>query len=362
MKRDVLSLTLEELIPYFKNCGILSYRATQLFEFLHKKLISDFLNVTVLPLEIRKELNNEFVISRLKISKISESNISETKKYLFGTHNKDAAIESVFMKEKGRVTYCISSQSGCNAGCVFCATGYLGLIKNLTAGEIVSQIYEIIRDTKTPPTNIVFMGMGEPFLNYENVLKALRILTSDYGLKIPAKRITVSTIGIKHRIINFADDITAPANKILKNIKLAVSLHSTKDILRRELIPISAKHNLKSLYKDLIYYYRKTGNKITYEYIFFDGLNNKKDDIKNLVKLSGMLPCNINVIPYHPVQNIRKTGSKIDEFMIVRNNSLLKNNLNDFIIELRKNKVTVNIRSSSGLDINAACGQLAANY
>jgi 23S rRNA (adenine2503-C2)-methyltransferase len=361
MKKDVLSLTLEELRAELKNYDIPSYRTIQLFEFLHNKLVSDFRDVTVLPKEIRTELGNKYEISRFEISGITESKISDTKKYLFSTRDKSASIESVFMGYNGRVTYCISSQSGCNAGCVFCATGYLGLIKNLTAGEIVSQVYEMNRETKTPPTNIVFMGMGEPFLNYENVIKALKILTSDYGLKIPARRITVSTIGIKQRIINFTDDITAAANKSLKNTKLAVSLHSTKDKVRNKLIPLSGKYELKSLYKDLIYYYRKTCNKITYEYIFFDGLNNQKDDVKNLTKLAGMLPCNINVIPYHPIGNIKPGVNEIDEFLIVRNNSLSKNNLNDFINELRNKKVTVNIRPSSGLDINAACGQLAAN-
>lgn len=362
MKKDILSLTLEELISDFKNSGVLLYRATQLFEFLHKKLVSGFMEVTTLPLETRRELENNYEISHLEISEVTKSGISETKKYLFGTKNNDAVIESVFMKEKGRVTYCISSQSGCNAGCVFCATGYLGLIKNLSAGEIVSQVYEMSRETNTPPTNIVFMGMGEPFLNYNNVLKALKILTSEYGLKIPARRITVSTIGINRRIIDFTDDITSPVNGRLKNTKLAVSLHTTNDRLRENLIPLSRNYNLKSLYKDVRYYYRKTGNKITYEYIFFDGLNNKKDDIKNLKKLSGMIPCNINVIPYHPVKNIKQTVNELGEFPIVPNNSLSKNNINDFITELRNKKVTVNIRPSSGLDINAACGQLAAHY
>lgn len=362
MLKDILSLTSDELTSEIKEAGYPAYRATQLFEFLHKKLATDLKKITVLPLDLRNELEKRYYIYRPETSGTIKSNISETKKFLFTLNEKGVLTESVFMKEKGRITYCISSQSGCNAGCIFCATGYLGLQKNLTAGEIVSQVYEIIRETKEPPTNIVFMGMGEPFLNYENVLKALKILTSHFGQKIPARRITISTIGIKQRIQKFADDITSPLNKDIKNTKLALSLHSTKEEIRKDLIPLSEKYDLKSIYKELIYYYKKTGNKITYEYIFFDGLNNKKDDVKNLLKLSRMLPSNINIIPYHPIKNIKETGKEIDKYLMAENNSLLKNKLNYFIAELKNKKVVVHIRSSNGLDIDAACGQLAADY
>lgn len=362
MKKDILSLTLEELKAEFRESGIPAYRATQLFEFLHKKNGTDFGNATILPAELRKKLDNEYFIHRHKTSAVSTSKITDTKKFLFTISGEGVITESVFMKEKGRVTYCISSQAGCNAGCIFCATGYLGLMKNLTAGEIVSQVYEIIHSTETLPTNIVFMGMGEPFLNYGNVLNALKILTSESGRNIPARRITISTIGIKSRIRNFADDLTSPLNKEIKNTKLALSLHSAKDDVREELIPLSAKYGLKEIYKDLIYYYKKTGNKITYEYIFFDGLNSGKDDIKKLIKLSRMLPCNINVIPFHPIKNFRETGKETDKYLQAENNSLLKNNINDFIAELRNNKVPVHVRSSNGIDIEAACGQLAADY
>jgi 23S rRNA (adenine2503-C2)-methyltransferase len=362
MKRDILSLTPEEIKSEFKEAGVPVYRAAQLFEFLHKKSGTCFGDATILPAELRKKLDNEYFIFRNEISAVSSSKVTETKKFLFTLSGERVYTESVFMKEKGRVTYCISSQAGCNAGCIFCATGYLGLMKNLTAGEIVSQVYEIIRSTGTPPTNIVFMGMGEPFLNYHNVLKALKILTSELGINIPSRRITVSTIGIKDRIRDFADDLTNPLNKEIKNTKLALSLHSVKEEVRKELIPLASKYRLKEIYNDLIYYYKKTGSKITYEYIFFDGLNNGKDDIKKLIKLSGMLPSNINIIPFHPIKNIKETGKEIDKYLKAENNSLLKNNINDFITELRNHKVPVHVRSSNGIDIEAACGQLAAEY
>ena len=207
--------------------------------------------------------------------------------------------------------------------------------------------------------------MGEPFLNYENVIKSLLILTNKNGLAVSSKKITVSTVGFKEKLRKFTEDITKDENKSIKNIKLAFSLHSIDNGFREKLIPTSKKNKLKDIYEELTNFYRKTKNKITYEYIYFEGINDKKDDISRLAGLSKMIPCNINIIPFHPIgfelkEPLKKLNSSYSENKIQGNkNSLLNENLFVFIEELRSRKVIVNLRTSSGMDIFAACGQLA---
>jgi 23S rRNA (adenine2503-C2)-methyltransferase len=192
------------------------------------------------------------------------------------------------------------------------------------------------------------------------MLKSLQKLTSEHGLQISSRKITVSTVGFVGKIKKFADDITLPENASLKNVKLALSLHSTDNGIREAIIPTSVKNRLPDLYEELVYFYRKTKNKITYEYIYFEGLNDTKNDISRLEKLSRMIPSNINIIPFHPIDF--KLGGPLDIYNNVepvKTNSLLIEKINDFIDELRARDVVVNLRSSSGVDINAACGQLA---
>jgi len=363
MKKDILSLTEEEVLEYFEENGIPKYRGMQTFKEIHGHLKTKISEALLLPETLRDKLESEFEIRNLSLIHSKKSGLTPTIKFLFNVNGvKTIPVESVFMKEKNRVTYCISSQSGCNAGCTFCATGYLGLMKNLTPGEIVSQVYEIIKITGEPPTNIVFMGMGEPFLNFSSVIKALKILTSDNGLGLSSKKMTVSTIGIKGKIREFAEEISKPGNENIRNTKLAISLHSTRDKLREQLIPLSLYYNLATLKEDLVYFYSLTKTKITYEYIHFPDLNDRPEDIKKLAKIFRMLPSNINIIPFHPIENFRGSGNEIDKYIMVKNNSLFKEKLNYFIAELKKNGIAVSVRSSNGLDINAACGQLAANY
>jgi 23S rRNA (adenine2503-C2)-methyltransferase len=248
---------------------------------------------------------------------------------------------------------------GCNVGCEFCATGKMGFKKNLQVSEIISQVYAIKKTTGIAPTNIVYMGMGEPFLNYDNMLKSLKILTHPNGLNLPSKRITVSTVGFKGKINRFADDLSHPGNESIKKVKLALSLHSTDNGFRESIIPTSIKNRLPDIYKELSYFYQKTGNKITYEYIFFEGLNDSDNDIKRLQKLSRMVPSNLNIIPFHPIDfELRKPLNVFNENKDT--NKLLSNEkLFDFIAKLKNQKIVINVRSSSGVDINAACGQLA---
>ncbi|MDQ3193890.1 MAG: radical SAM protein, partial [Bacteroidota bacterium] len=268
-------------------------------------------------------------------------------------------IEAVLISEKGRDTFCISTQVGCNVGCEFCATGKMGFKKNLDVSLIAAQVYEVIRQTKVTPTNIVFMGMGEPFLNYVNMLKSLKVLTHPDGLALSSKRITVSTVGFTGKIKKFADDLSLEENKSVRNVKLALSLHSTDNGIRESIIPTSVKNSLAEIYKELIYFYQKTNNKITYEYIFFPGLNDTENDVKRIAKISKMVPSNLNIIPFHPIEFELKKPLDIYNDKKDINNLLLNKKLNDFIARLKNEKVVVNLRTSSGVDINAACGQLA---
>jgi len=367
MKNDLRSLTREELKELFVNSKIQKYRAEQVFQFIHGKQIENFENITVIPKELQKELSEKFCLNGLNSVTVSKSPKDKTQKFLFETtddYKKKVKIESVLILEDDRKTVCISTQAGCNVGCEFCATGKMGLKRNLSAGEIVSQVCEIIKTTNIIPTNLVYMGMGEPFLNYDNVLKSLKIFTDKKGLGIPSKRITVSTVGFENRIKKFADDIKK--DPLLSNVKLAFSLHSTDNGFRELLIPTAKVNNLKILYDELVYFYRTTGNKITYEYIYFEGLNDTVNDENRLIKLSRMVPSNINIIPFHHVdfqviEPLLSLNEKIyDKIIDGKEKSLSNsNNLYNFVENLRSEKVTVNLRTSSGLDINAACGQLA---
>ena len=370
MKSPISGLNIEEI----KNCisvfGEKPYRAIQVYEALNKKLVSDFDSIKTVPLNLRNNLKQDFIIEQPDIIKTSKSESDKTIKFLFRIadeeKNEYIYIESVLMEEKGRVTLCISTQAGCNAGCIFCATGLLGLKKNISAGVIVNQVYEIIRNNYTKPTNIVFMGMGEPFLNFENTIIALRILTSENGLDYSSKRLTVSTIGVKGNIKRFADELVKEGNSDIRHTKLAISLHSTDKGIRESLIPLSKKTPLPELYEEITYFYKTTGTKVTYEYIFFEGINDTENDIKRISGLSKMIPCNFNIIPFHPIDQGKniftdlKTKKIYSQIFSSQINSLSNEKIFYFIEELRENGVVVNLRSSNGIEIDAACGQLAA--
>lgn len=356
MRKNILDYTLPELEKQIVELGEKRYRTIQIFRQIHDKNIFNFENIKNIPKDLIKKLTNEFRIDLPRLAEVKESSIDNTKKFLFELPVSKELIESVLITEKGRKTICVSTQAGCNAGCEFCATGKMVFRKNLSPSEIVTQIYLVSKQTEEKPTNIVYMGMGEPFLNYDNFLKSLKILTDENGFGISSRRITVSTIGLTGRIRNFADDICATENKKIRNIKLALSLHSTDNGFRESLIPISRRNPLPKIYEELNYFYKRTRNKITFEYIYFEGLNDGENDIKRLGKITRMFPCNINVIPFHPIdfrleEPLEKYNGK--DF------SLLKNKIFDFIERLRESRVVVNLRQSSGVDIHAACGQLA---
>jgi len=383
-KKNLLNLSYDELTKEITSIKEPEYRAGQIFISLHKKNINSIKDISDIPLQLREKLAESYFIPLLKNIKITDSEQTVTKKFLFEINNSkdnmkinssvgDGAtpteavddgkenyfIETVLISENDRETICISTQVGCNVGCEFCATGKMGFRKNLDVGEIIAQVYEVKRLTGIEPTNIVYMGMGEPFLNYDNMLKSLKILTHAKGMGLSSKRITVSTVGFVGKIRKFADDIMLEENKSVKNVKLALSLHSTDNGLRESIIPTSVKNKLSDLYKEISYFYQKTKNKVTYEYIYFEGLNDTDNDIKRLEKLLKMVPSNLNIIPFHPIDF--ELNKPLDVFNIKKdkNNLLSNKKLFDFIAKLKNNKVVTNLRSSSGVDINAACGQLA---
>lgn len=356
MGENILDYTLKELEEKVIEFGEKKFRAAQIFPQIHEKNIKDFDKLKNIPKELSEKLKSKFEIRYPGLLEVRNSSIDKTKKFLFGIPGTNEKIESVLISEKGRNTICVSTQAGCNAGCEFCATGKIGFKKNLSPGEILAQIYTVTREIGEKPTNIVYMGMGEPFLNYDNVIKSLKIITDEKGYGLSSRKITVSTIGFKDKIKKFAEDLTSVDNKLIRNIKLALSLHSTDRGLREKIIPLSKKNPLPEIYDELNYFYKTTKNKVTFEYIYFEGLNDTKNDVNRLSRLVKMFPCNINLIPFHPIdfplaEPLKRYSGK--EF------SLSKIKLFDFINRLKKNGVIVNLRNSAGVDIYAACGQLA---
>ncbi len=370
MKKNIFNHTYDELFAGISEITSEKYRASQIFSSLHKNFNQDFDLISGIPKELREKLARIYFFPHFKLLNVSKSN-DNTQKFLFEIADFKKSdlkyqIETVLISEDDRNTICVSTQVGCNVGCEFCATGKMGFLKNLDVSQIVLQVYNVKKIFENNLTNIVFMGMGEPFLNYDNLLKALKIFTEKHGLGLSSKKITVSTVGLLNIISKFADDILKTENKTLRNTKLALSLHTTNQGIREKIIPVAKINTLSEIYKELVYFYRKTKTKITYEYIYFHDLNDTENDVKRLEKLSGMVPCNLNIIPFHHIEADLKAPLntyKLTDFTLKGNdNSLLINSLNDFIQKLRNKKVVVNLRSSSGVDINAACGQLAVQY
>jgi 23S rRNA (adenine2503-C2)-methyltransferase len=327
------------LIEFFISKKIPKFRANQVYEWLWKKRAISFDEMTSLSKELRELLKEYFVINAVKIHKAEKSS-DGTAKYSLKLHDNNL-VEGVLIPSKKRLTACVSSQVGCSLACNFCATGTLKLERNLSYSEIYDQVFILNEEAKLnfgrSLSNIVFMGMGEPLLNYDNLLKGINLITTEKGLAISAKRITVSTAGISKMITKLADD----------NVKfhLAISLHSAKDNTREELMPINRAIPLEKLQDSIRYFYDKTGSRITYEYILFSNINDSLEDAHELVKFSRISPCKINLIEYNPVDDLAYTKSS-------------NKKTNDFIHFLENKNVIVNLRKSKGKDINAACGQL----
>ncbi|MCX7909236.1 MAG: 23S rRNA (adenine(2503)-C(2))-methyltransferase RlmN [Ignavibacteria bacterium] len=347
----IKNLTYLDIERFVLDLGYEKFRAKQIWFAIYRNRVNSFEEIQTLPKSLRKELSNNFYINSIVSNRLEKAS-DGTIKFLFKFKNGSAA-ESVFIPwDKGlkeRKTLCVSSQIGCALACSFCATGKLGLKRNLTPSEIIDQIFECEKIIGTRLTNIVFMGMGEPLQNFRTLVQVLNVLTDEDCKLFSRKNITVSTSGIVPKIYDLA--------KIERPVKLAISLHSTDEELRKKLMPIAKKWNLKEIREAAINYYRTTKLPITYEYILFDGLNDSEIDAKRLAKFARAVPSKVNIIPFHRIDFV-----ELDDFQ-----KQLKPSSFEKIIQfknvLKSEGVRAFIRSSSGYEINGACGQLAfANY
>lgn len=338
---NLKGLWIEELESILDKLGEKKYKSKQIAKWIYNKGVSDFEQMTDLSKELRRKLAEIAYIDKLKLIKKQTSKIDQTEKFLFELSD-GKKIETVLMREKDRVTLCISTQVGCALNCIFCATGSMGFERNLSAGEIVDQIIcakEYLKENEKI-TNLVIMGMGEPLLNHENTLKAIRMIRSELGLSISAKRVTLSTAGIVPQIYKLADEGL--------RIKLALSLNAPDDELRKKLMPITKKYPLSEVLEALKYYAEKTDTRITFEYVLIKDINDSKEQALELAKLVRGIPCKINLIPYNPVKNC--PFEKPDE-----------ETLQKFRDILYPRAPAVTLRKSKGEDIQAACGQLKGN-
>jgi len=340
MKKDIRQLSLEELETAVIELGEPKFRAKQIFEWIWKKKCVDFDSMTNLSMGFREKLNAQFVFHTMLVE-TSQRSSDGTYKLRFQLHD-GHFIEGVLIPTEDRMTACVSSQVGCSLTCKFCATGYMARKRNLDPAEIYDQVVHINqlaeREYGMSLTNIVFMGMGEPLLNYANVLKGIEHLTSPSGLGMSPSRITVSTAGVAKMIRKLADDEV--------RFHLALSLHAANDEKRNTIMPINETNSLEVLEEALTYFYQKTKNKITFEYITFNNFNDGEQDAKELAKICRQFPEKVNIIEYNPIDQVDFTKSDSDR-------------IDRFAIALRKLGIMVSVRRSRGKDIDAACGQLA---
>lgn len=335
---NVLDYSIKDLERYIESINGRKYIAAQVFDWIYKKNIFDFSLMTNLSKELRNKLKQYFIVDIPIAKKILKD--KNTTKYLFELHDKNL-IESVIMKHGYGVSICVSSQIGCNMGCVFCKSGKTKKIRNLTTSELVSQVLFVIKDSKKKISSVVIMGIGEPLDNYDNVMKFIRIINDKNGLNIGARHITVSTVGIPSFIEKYA----------LENIQtnLAVSLHAPNDNLRNKLIPINRVFNLKILMSSVKKYIEKTKRRVCIQYIILKDVNDSEKCAHELVGLLHGLNVYVNLIPYNETNSLSfKSSSKSD--------------IDSFMNILKENKIDVCVRVKFGSNINASCGQLRANF
>jgi len=339
-KKDIRALSKEELRDFFEQIGDKAFRGNQVYEWLWSKGSQSFNEMTNLSKDTRTQLEANFVINHIEVDSFQKST-DGTVKNAVKLHD-GLIVESVLIPTKKRTTACVSSQVGCSLDCLFCATASLKKMRNLNPDEIYDQVLAIDKESRLyfdrPLSNIVFMGMGEPLMNYKNVIAAIDKITSNEGLGMSSKRITLSTSGVPKMIKKLADDEV--------KFHLAVSLHSAVQETREQIMPFAKSFNLNDLKESLEYWYEKTNRRVTYEYIVWKGINDKKEDVEALIRFCSNVPCKVNIIEYNPIDD--GDFQQADTASIER-----------YLIALEKARIPVTVRRSRGKDIDAACGQLA---
>ena len=340
VKKDIRALDKEQLKQWFLDHGEKAFRAQQVYEWLWQKSLKNFDDMTNISLATRDLLKQHFVINHIRVDQMQRSE-DGTIKNAVKLHD-GRIVESVLIPTDKRITACISSQVGCSLDCTFCATARLPRMRNLNPDEIYDQVVAIKQQADEffgrPLTNIVFMGMGEPLLNYANVLEAIDKITHDEGLGMSAKRITLSTVGITKLIKRMADEDV--------KFNLAISLHSAIPEKRSRLMPINESNTLDDLKEALKYWYSKTKKKVTYEYVVWKGINDTREDAEALAKFCKVIPCKVNLIEYNPIDDGPYQQASPEAIDL-------------YVSTLDKVGVVAKVRRSRGKDIDAACGQLA---
>tara|TARA_S200000501_G_scaffold363266_1_gene393900 strand:- start:21317 stop:22381 length:1065 start_codon:yes stop_codon:yes gene_type:complete len=324
-----------ELQTFAESLGHKAYRGSQLYDWIYLKNVHEFDKMTNLPIKFKEQIKKFGLMHPIKKLQVSISESNKTKKFLFLLANGEK-IESVLMKEQNRLTICLSTQIGCAVDCAFCATGKMGFTRNLSVGEIVDQYLQIQKESKKGITNIVFMGMGEPFLNYDNVISASKIFNDSIGINLSSKKITISTSGIIPKIKQFAKDG--------QKYKLAVSLNGSTQKQRIDTMPIAKSHPMDELLSVCKFYTKKSRMRITFEYVLLKGINDSIDDAQRLKKILSPINCKLNIIPYNEIDSnyFRPEKHKIETFIDKFNGA----------------PFPVTVRWSKGEGIEAGCGQL----
>ena len=341
--RSIRALSEEALVEYLLSIGEKKFRASQVYDWLWGKGVSSFEEMRNIPKTLREKLKEAFTLDKAEVEAAYESK-DGTVKFAFRLVG-GQQVEGVLIPTPNRITACVSSQAGCSLSCAFCATGFLDLKHNLRHYEIYDQVFLLNQEALTrfgrPLTNIVYMGMGEPLLNYKNVLGSIEMITSEKGMGMSPKRITVSTAGIAKMIKRLADDEV--------KFEFALSLHSANDAKRSRIMPINESNNLEALTEALRYFYEKTRTRITYEYCIFKDVNDGLEDAQELAAFSKIIPSKVNVIEYNlvPEAGFQNTTRK---------------RMQAFIEYLESQGVIVNVRRSRGKDVDGACGQLALRH
>ena len=335
--RNIYDLTLKEFEDYFIHNNDKKFRATQIYDYLYKKRETDIDKMSNIGKTTKEMLKNDFDFFRIKLVKKQED--KNVKKYLFELKDKNY-IESVVMYHDYGVSICVSSQIGCNMGCAFCESGRLKKVRNLESYEIVEQILLVEEDIKTRISHVVIMGIGEPFDNYDNVMRFIKIINEGKGIDIGSRHITISTCGIVPGIEKFMNEEG--------QVNLAISLHAPNDIIRNKIMMINKAYNIEILLDAVKKYIQKTNRRITFEYILLENVNDSNECALELAKLLRGINCYVNLIPYNETENIGFKRTKTEQIL-------------KFYDILKKNKINVTIRKEFGSKVDAACGQLRAN-